>query len=84
MRKGTATGFFHFSVAPSIFIDHFRVLKRFIQNISEIPEMDLKMWEAVLREPPAMCQFVSEMNLQLVNIIEKTITNLADFCHLIA
>ena len=52
--------------------------------------MDLQMWAAVLvdflfppREPLARCKFFSEMNLQLINFIEDTLTNLADFFPLV-
>jgi len=38
----------NFSVTPSIFGHHFKVLMRFIPKISEIPGMDSQMWAAVL------------------------------------
>ena len=49
--------------------------------------MDLQMWEGVfgdylLGETLASCKVVSEMNLQFVNIIGETLTNLADFSRL--
>jgi len=89
-RKWTSTGLYKFSVAPSIYWAILKFWSVLYQNIAEIPgisKMNFQMRQRFLDisyflfgELLSRCAFFLEMNLQLVNIIGETLTNLVFFC----